>query len=75
MAYKKKTNNKAEKATVENKASKPAAKKQAAIDWSSLPAEVMIVGKQGRHLSEGQEYKVTKEIAEILINNGKASLK
>lgn len=70
MAQKKKPQNKSEKKPVENKAPKAVA-----IDWSSIPAEVWIIGVKGKHLAQGQEYKVTKDMAQILVNKGAAKLK
>ena len=70
MAQKKKPQNKSEKVTIENKVEKPAS-----IDWSSLPSEVCIIGLKGKHLAEGQEYKTSKETAQILVEKGAAKLK
>ena len=70
MAQKKKPQNKSEKAVIENKVEKPTS-----IDWSSLPAEVWIIGLKGKHLAEGQEYKTPKDTAKILVEKGDAKLK
>ena len=70
MAYKKKPQNKSEKKPVENKAPKAVV-----IDWSSMKAPVSIIAIKTKHMNAGQEYKVTVEMAKILVENGAAKLK
>jgi len=67
-------NTMAEKKKIENKSEKKAAPKAKSIDWSSVGAFVQVVALKGNNLIEGQEYKVTKEIAKILVESKKAKL-
>jgi len=59
-----------EKKKISNKGEK----KAESIDWDSITEPVNIIGLSGNHLKNGQEYKVTKEIAKILVTKGRAKL-
>lgn len=73
---KKKTANKASKAkTTTKKAAPKADPKPKAIDWDSLPQSVVVVGTGKKSLPKGVLYPVTKEIAKVLVEHGKATLK
>lgn len=72
-ASKAKIENKSEKATTENKVSKP---KAVSIDWDSMPEKVDIIGLGGKHLIKDKEYTgISKETAKILVEKGTAKLK
>ncbi len=76
MAEKKKPSNKAMKAKPENKSeAKPKKPAKAKTDWGKLPPIVKIIATNGKHMKAGQEYKVTKETAKILVDKGSAELK
>jgi hypothetical protein len=72
MAEKKQTANKGSKAKT---ATKKAAPKPKAIDWDSMPAQVVVIGTGKKSLKKGQEYPANKEVAKVLIEHGKATLK
>ena len=72
MAEKKTTANKGAKT---KPATKKAAPKPKAIDWDSLPAQVTVIGTGKKSLKKGQEYPANKEVARILVEHGKATLK
>lgn len=73
---KKKPSNKKAKTTRKTKEAKvKTVEKPKSIDWDSLPNYLTIVGVKGKSLVVGKEYVVTKEIAQILVKNGKAELK
>ena len=59
-----------EKKKISNKGEK----KVQSIDWDSITEPVNIIGVNGNHLKSGQEYKVTKEIAKLLVKKGNAKL-
>jgi len=59
-----------EKKKISNKGEK----KVQSIDWDSISEPVNIIGVKGNHLKSGQEYKVTKEIAKLLVTKGNAKL-
>jgi len=59
-----------EKKKISNKGEK----KAQSIDWDSITEPVTIIGVNGNHLKSGQEYKVTKEIAKLLVKKGNAKL-
>ena len=72
----------AEKKTPANKslktkpATKKAAPKKAAIDWSKVADKCRIVGTgKGVHMPLGKEYTVSKDMAKLLIDKGAATLK
>ena len=59
-----------------NKEAKPkVTEKPKAINWDEIPQEVIIIGLDGKHLESGKEYKVTKEMAQILVIKKAAKLK
>jgi len=62
---KKKIQNKKQKAKPQNKS----------IDWNALGEKVMIIAIDHKHMEEGKEYRVTKEIAKILVEKKAAKLK
>lgn len=64
MAYKKKVQNKSEKVETTKK-----------IDWNKQPDEIVIIGKESKHLTQGKEYKIAKETAKMLVEKGVATLK
>lgn len=64
---KKKTNHKEAKPEI--------IEKPKAIDWNELGSMVEIIGITDKHLVPGKEYKVTKELAKILVEKKAAKLK
>ncbi len=69
---KKKTQPKKE---VEIKSEKVIIKTPKSIDWSNIADKVIIIAGKHRHMEEGREYQVTKEIAKILVEKNAAKLK
>jgi len=61
---------KSEKVEIENKAIKPEV-----IDWNKIESNCIIISLDSKHMVKGQEYKVTKEMAQILVTKGAAKLK
>jgi len=61
---------KSEKVEIENKAIKPEV-----IDWTKVESNCIIISLESKHMVKGQEYKVTKEMAQILVTKGAAKLK
>jgi hypothetical protein len=58
------------KEVIENKAIKPVS-----IDWNKVEDGCIIISLGNKHMMKGTEYKVTKEMAQILVNKGAAKLK
>lgn len=65
---KKEVSVKAEKVIIETPKNQP-------IDWDGMSNEVVIIGLGGKHLTKGQDYTVTLEMAKILVTKGDAKLK
>lgn len=65
---------KQEKTEVKNKmvTKKPANK---SINWDSMGDMVTVIALKGKHMTEGKEYTVTKEKAQLFVKYGSAKLK